>query len=354
MISTPSSQEISQNYGDFDSLQKLKSKAIKDQDGALKEVAKQFEQIFLNMMLESMRSAGDSFADEDSPFSSSDVKFYQGMYDQQMSMALTKENGIGLSDIIVRQLSGNKIDSKSISNALKMPDSEEDIGKQIQSGRTVNELVLNLAARKVAKQSYNRVDSIVNASPILGAINAKRDDGILQDKAFNDSVVVDSTSSTGSISHLPKTFNTPEEFVEFLLPKAKKYAEKLGVDPKVLVAQAALETGWGKSISSEGDKSSFNLFNIKANNWSGDKVTITTTEYREGLKMKEKASFRAYEGYEESFEDYVKLIESAPRYKEAVKVASDPIRYLEELQKAGYATDPKYAEKINNIMQASI
>lgn len=332
MISAPNTSEAATMYGDFNSLAALKTKAIQDQDAALGEVAKQFEQIFLDMMMQSMRKANDSFVDEDNPFSSSDVSFYQGMYDQQMTMELAKNNGIGLSDLIVKQLGGEVANSKKISQALKMPNSEDDIQHQIDSGKTVNEMVLNLAARRVATNSLQQVDAISQRIQF-------RPTNKVEVEAVNSTVV--------------ETFDSPEHFVELLMPMAEEAAQKIGVDPRVLIAQAALETGWGQHISKDSTKSSFNLFNIKATNWSGNKVSIQTTEYREGLKMTEQDDFRAYANYKESFDDYINLIQNSPRYEQALQNVENPVKYLEELQKAGYATDPKYAQKIERIFKSA-
>lgn len=148
---------------------------------------------------------------------------------------------------------------------------------------------------------------------------------------------------------------TPEDFIEQHWPRAQKAAARLGVDPEVLVAQAALETGWGKGMSrSISGRPSYNLFNIKADeNWGGASVTVNTLEYRDGVPQREQAEFRAYASFEESFLDYARFIEGKPRYAHARQVAADPRSYLAALQQAGYATDPLYADKIMGILQRS-
>ena len=118
------------------------------------------------------------------------------------------------------------------------------------------------------------------------------------------------------------------------------------------MAQAALETGWGRSVIQDANgNSSHNLFNIKADHrWSGETVSKVTLEYKNGIAHKVKAPFRTYESYEDSFKDYVQFIHSSPRYADAVKAGDDSTKYLTELQKAGYATDPEYARKIDRVM----
>jgi flagellar protein FlgJ len=148
-------------------------------------------------------------------------------------------------------------------------------------------------------------------------------------------------------------FGSKDEFIAAMLPMAEQAAEKIGVDPRYLVAQAALETGWGKSIIRQQDgSSSHNLFGIKATGWQGASATVMTTEYVNGKATRERAGFRAYDSFEQSFNDYVRLLESNGRYQKAIRVAStsgDSERFVNELQRAGYATDPQYARKINQI-----
>jgi flagellar protein FlgJ len=146
-------------------------------------------------------------------------------------------------------------------------------------------------------------------------------------------------------------FASKDEFIAAMLPMAEKAADKIGVDPRYLVAQAALETGWGKSIIRQQDgSSSHNLFGIKTHNtWEGDSARVLTTEYRDGKAVKEAAAFRAYDSFAHSFEDYVTFLQGNGRYEKALAAVDKPGQFAQELQKAGYATDPQYARKINQI-----
>ncbi|WP_456373606.1 glycoside hydrolase family 73 protein [Thiolapillus sp.] len=145
----------------------------------------------------------------------------------------------------------------------------------------------------------------------------------------------------------------PEEFVRRLWPAARKVAESLGLMPEVLVAQAALETGWGKSMPADRQGSSMNLFGIKADGgWKGRSVGVSTMEYRQGSMLRERAEFRSYDSPEASMEDYARFLQENPRYRQALENTGDSLRYLQELQKAGYATDPDYAGKIHAIMNS--
>jgi flagellar protein FlgJ len=139
-------------------------------------------------------------------------------------------------------------------------------------------------------------------------------------------------------------YDYKHNFIQSLWPIAQQVASTIGLDPKILIAQAALETGWGKFVVSDSEGSSNNLFNIKSS--SAHSVLVTTTEYEVGESYKTKASFKKYESIEQSFTDYINLIVTNHCYQAALAHSSDPELYVQELQKAGYATDPDYAEKI--------
>ncbi|TCK07044.1 flagellar assembly peptidoglycan hydrolase FlgJ [Marinobacterium mangrovicola] len=328
-------------YSDFTSLSKLKAEASKDKDAALQQVAEQFEQVFMNMMLKTMRQANEAFA-EDNPFNSGEVEMYQGMLDQQLTMELSRGNGFGLADIIVRQLGGSDMNPETLRQALQMPGDDQQLDEAVRQGESLNEALLNLAARRVAGSSLDAVTQISEKlSSSAGAV-ASDDAGLREEPA------VTSAERTSEI------FDSPEQFVERLMPLAEKAAQSLGVDPRVLVAQAALETGWGRSIIRDAAGSSNNLFNIKASGgWSGDKVAVQTMEYRDGLPQPERAEFRAYDSLEQSLNDYVQFIQNNPRYENALKQSGNPVAYLQELQRAGYATDPEYASKIERIFSGN-
>ncbi|MCG8613666.1 MAG: flagellar assembly peptidoglycan hydrolase FlgJ, partial [Pseudomonadales bacterium] len=168
-------------------------------------------------------------------------------------------------------------------------------------------------------------------------------DGIAENETETGDQVLDSI--------LPDQFESPEQFVEALYPIAKQVEAETGIDARFLLAQSALETGWGKHmIANQGEAPSHNMFGIKADSrWQGDRIAITTTEYREGIPMKEKAYFRAYPSYDESFRDYARFLKGNERYQEALQWVDDPAAFARELQDAGYATDPAYSDKIQRI-----
>ncbi|MEA1082275.1 flagellar assembly peptidoglycan hydrolase FlgJ [Marinobacter qingdaonensis] len=304
-----------QVYTDFSGLNALKSQARNDKQAALEEVARQFESLFLSEMLKSMRKAGDVFA-EGNYLNSSQSEFYRDMFDSQLSLTMAKGQGTGLAEALVRQL------------GQQVPGLDSEGGK--------------LAGHKASLADYDR-----SLPPLSSRLPA-------QLEQVNE--VADVTSATvtapESDQALPERFDSPAQFVRELLPVAERIAGDSGIDPKLMVAQAALETGWGRHmITGDDQRPSFNLFGIKADRrWSGDSVTITTTEFREGVPMKERADFRAYPNYEASFRDYVAFLESNPRYREVLSVADQPEVFADKLQEAGYATDPNYGAKIRQIM----
>lgn len=302
-----------QVYTDFNGLNALKAQARTDKQAALREVARQFESLFLSEMLKSMRKAGDVFA-EGNYLNSNQSELYRDMFDNQMSLTMAGGKGSGLAEALVRQLS----------RQIPGMDGEGDL----------------LAGHKATLADYDRS---------LPALSIRLPEQVREVTAMADQVA---TAATEEAAVLPERFESPEHFVRELLPVAQKISRDSGIDPKLMVAQAALETGWGRHmIRGEQDEPSFNLFGIKADHrWQGDAVSITTTEYREGLPMKEQASFRAYPDYEASFRDYVSFLETNPRYREVLAVADQPEVFAERLQQAGYATDPEYGSKIRQIM----
>ncbi len=152
-----------------------------------------------------------------------------------------------------------------------------------------------------------------------------------------------------------QSIDSPQEFVRRLYPLAERAAERIGVDPRMLLAQSALETGWGRRMIARPDGvSTHNLFGIKADErWSGPRANVNTTEYEDGVVRLEKAAFRSYDSYEDSFNDYVDFLEGNPRYREALNNSHDAESFARHLQEAGYATDPVYARKLTRVMHSN-
>jgi len=176
----------------------------------------------------------------------------------------------------------------------------------------------------------------------------------LQDSLAKNTVQEQSHSpSTAHADAVNKTvYASPSAFVKDVWPYAQKAATQLNIDPQVLVAQAALETGWGRGVITHPDgRSTHNLFGIKAGaGWQKEAASVATLEYRDGVAVKERASFRSYGSLAESFQDYVDFLQNNPRYKQALSYAGNPHIFTKALQEAGYATDPNYAQKIGKVL----
>ncbi len=307
------SLQKAQIYTDFGGLNDLKTQARTDKEAALLEVAKQFEGLFLSEMVKSMRKAGDVFA-EGNYLNSQQSEFYREMFDSQLSLTLSQKQGTGFTEALVRQLS-----------------------RQIPG---MDEKGEPMAAHRKALADYDR--SLPVLSPRLPE----------QVEKVNEVAEAAPVAVPLAGAVMPDRFESPEQFVRELLPVAEKVAEQSGINPRLMIAQAALETGWGRHmIEGDGGSPSFNLFGIKADSrWQGESVNIATTEFREGVPMNERAAFRAYPDYEASFRDYVSFLESNPRYRDVLAAADNPDEFADRLQQAGYATDPNYGAKIRRIM----
>lgn len=314
---------IAQTSVDFQGLAELRRSATLDQNDqeTLKQVAGQFESLFLNMMLKSMREA--SLAD--GLFDSSQSDMYQDMSDQQLAMDLSARGGLGLQNVIIRQLGGQVDVTEHEKNETGFY-SVDTVKVRAQLVQTIKDKAIEIADIK-------EVSAIHLSEAVETELSA-------EDKLSPEVTNV--------------TFTSPDQFIETLWPMAQQAADKLGVTPEVILSQAALETGWGKHvIDHESGNSSHNLFNIKADSrWLGDHATVGTIEYRNGVAMKESAQFRSYDSYQQSFDDYVNFIQTQPRYQKALQHTSEPEKFVEELHKAGYATDPHYANKIKRIMNS--
>jgi len=323
-------------YTDFNGLAKLKQGARDKSPEAVKEVAKQFESLFLNMVMKSMRQAKLAEGMLDSQHS----EFYQEMYDQQMALQLAGKPGIGLADVIAKQLAPeaktNNGDKMALGDYLNRA-----AGAKTKASLPLPAKAADKHIQPLDESGLNRLQQSLERLQQAQQANEARWQALENDWA-------DQASGSGQASA------SKAAFVNELLPQARQAAKELGVDANLLLAQAALETGWGQSVikNSQGD-SSFNLFNIKADrSWQGKQTKVATLEFDGGVAQKVTAGFRAYGSYQDSFDDYVRFIKSNPRYSEALKQAGNPDDYIRELQAAGYATDPRYAEKVMSIYRS--
>jgi len=293
-------------YTDFQGLNALRGevRAGGESEETLRKVAGQFEALFVQMMLKSMRDAslGEGMLDTEH------TKTYQSMFDKQISIEMSQGKGIGLAEMMVQQLRKQRGEDTEVKTDAPMP-----------------------------VPSRQEFPAVKNVQAVVPAV-ASASEALIDNRQSRD-----------------WTPASPKEFVRELWPHAKRAADELGARPEVLVAQAALETGWGQHmIRGTGGNNSFNLFGIKADaSWQGPRATTETIEFRDGLMRKERAQFRAYTSPEESFSDYVDFLKRNPRYHDALRQADDAPAFTRALADAGYATDPDYSGKINRIMDSS-
>ena len=272
------------------SLDKLRAQAKQAPDQALKAAAQQFETVFMNMMLKSMRDA----TPQDGMFDSEQTKMFTGMLDQQLAQNMSSK-GVGLADIMYRQL------SRSVS-----PDAVAALPEKLPA-----RLPAPTAAGMPAPQ-----EKIARALP----------------SAYNE--------------------NFQQGFVQRMTPHALQASRETGVPAPLMLGQAALESGWGRrEIKLPDGSNSYNLFGVKATgNWNGKVAEITTTEYHDGIAHKQVEKFRAYGSYAEAFNDYAHLLRDNPRYASVVQQGQGAPAAAHALQRAGYATDPHYADKLVKVM----
>ncbi len=291
--------DMAQVYTDFSGLAAMRARAREDEHAALDQVSRQFESLFVQMMMKSMRDAsfGGGLLDN------KQSEFYRDMYDKQIAMEMTQGDGVGLAAVIRRQLGGG------IAPGYQGLQPSEYLGMPVATG--------------VAAETAGRSGEQLAAAALQSSTDARFD-------------------------------GDPETFLRELWPAAEQAASKLGLAPEALLSQAALETGWGRHVMRHRDGgSSHNLFGIKADRrWQGDKVHVSTLEYRDGVALNTRANFRAYASFEQSFQDYVDFLQRNPRYRAALDTTDDPAAYFDALQRAGYATDPAYADKIKRILDS--
>ncbi len=282
------------DYNNLNALSALKSSASNSHDPAVvRKVAAQFESLYVSMMLKTMREATRSLNPDD-PMSSDQSKFYEDMFDEQMGLYMSQHGGVGLTDVLVRQLGG--------ANHARVPGTVSPLQQHAESEPVKNGI----------PGASSRVAPIHDHAQASTAIGSR------------------------------------QQFIEKLLPYARQAAAELGISPRVILAQAALETGWGQSLK----RGFFNLFGIKADSsWQGNRIRVPTLEVdRSGQVQRTQAVFRNYASVAESMRDYVSFMRSHPRFSKALQAGRDEKAFIHHMGQSGYATDPQYAAKLNHIL----
>jgi peptidoglycan hydrolase FlgJ len=292
-VTPPSAAMANANtYSDPNGLAALKKDP--NSPAALHAVAQQVDALFLQMMLKSMRDASAAAGEGDS----NEMGMYQDMFDKQIALTMSQHQDLGLGSLLTRQI----------------------------------------AARAAAG----------------GATPAPPDDHAAPRPPAAPSSAAPAPAPATSAPPTSMT-QSAEEFVDQVLPSIRTAAQALGLNPLVLLAQAALETGWGKRMARTADGNpSLNLFGIKADDaWAGARAAANTVEYAGGVATQRQAAFRAYGSIEESVSDFANLLKNSPRYRHAAAAGPDAQAYVDGIGRSGYATDPEYAAKLNDILHGS-
>jgi peptidoglycan hydrolase FlgJ len=344
---------------DANGLNNLKQAAKENSPEAIKGVAKQFEAIFMNMMLKSMREASP----QDSPFDSEQSRQFTSMLDQQLSSNLASK-GLGLADVLAKQLSktGNipipeaGVDEHGPSKNQTLPNRPE-----------LTRLELNNTSTNL-KQQLETIKAVTTANPesqeYQDALNAPENDVLDEAERRLQQIIAKSLQhsreteqANGQTNDLAannaSVLSDPTLFKKKMAPHVVEASRASGIPAEYMLGQAALESGWGKrEIKTSDGSSSHNLFGIKAtSNWSGKVVESLTTEYINGVKLKRVEKFRAYDSYADSFKDFANMMRSNPRYDKVMDNLHNPKDYAKAIQTAGYATDPHYANKLHQVIQ---
>ncbi len=369
----PQDASISSAFAlDAQALTQLRQQAKADPGKAAGAVATQFEVLFLNMVLKSMRAA----TPEDSPFDSEQSRLYTSMLDQQLAQHMAKR-GIGLADVLKRQLSKNTPDAvapapaaadaadrlalqaplmqplPAMQEPLRFPDAyrAERLprmpalsvalpGVRVATDPAAQPLP---AAAATAQVSSDAVRAATAQAAMPGRVTASAPVAMAAGRNAAGAVAAGSQ---------PLALASTRAFVERIWQHATDAARAIGIQPHFMVGQAALESGWGaREIRAADGTPTHNLFAVKAGaQWKGPVVEKVTTEYVHGVPQKTLEKFRAYANYEEGFRDYAQLLSTNPRYAAARVPGNDALSFARGLQKAGYATDPAYADKLVRII----
>jgi flagellar protein FlgJ len=309
-----STSDLSSKFAlDTNSLGDLKQSAKSGSPEALKGAATQFESMFVNMMMKSMRDA----TPQDGMMDSQETKTFTGMLDQQMSQKLAKR-GLGLADVLVRQLT------------------VQQQGQQLM--QQMSQQALGIGG---------------TAQPGAAALRMQRDPDTLPTDGAATATGISGSARGSDNANKPAHVRA---FQEKLADAAEEAEQATGVPAKFMLGQAALETGWGRRVIRNADgSSSNNLFGIKAGpGWKGKVATAVTTEYVNGKPHARVEKFRAYDSHADAFKDYARMLSNNPRYEKVLAHGGDAATFAHGLQRAGYATDPQYAAKLSRIIKHSL
>ncbi|MFM0549866.1 flagellar assembly peptidoglycan hydrolase FlgJ [Paraburkholderia sediminicola] len=323
--SAASANDLTQRFAlDVQGFAKLSAQAKASPQAGMKMAAQQFDAVFTQMMLKSMRDA----TPQDGPFDSHDSATFTSMMDQQLSQQMSQK-GIGVADAMLKQLMRNQ-------------------GMQVGGGASGAGGLAGMANALGGGGSGGDEGQTAALNALAKAYgNAQANGQLAMGKGYSaNSALTPPLKGDGSS---PKV----DAFVDKLAEPAQAASAATGIPARFIIGQAALESGWGKSEIKKADGStSHNVFGIKATkDWTGKTVSTVTTEYVNGKPQRVVEKFRAYDSYQEAMTDYASLLKGNPRYAQVINSAHDVNGFANGMQRAGYATDPHYAKKLMSIMQ---
>ncbi|MGZ8341385.1 MAG: flagellar assembly peptidoglycan hydrolase FlgJ [Telluria sp.] len=315
---------------DTQGLGQLRQAARAGAPEALKTAATQFEAMFINMMMKSARDA----TPQEGMFDNQQTKTFTTMLDQQLSQNLAKR-GVGLADVLIRQLSAQQVNAQALA-----------IGGLDGQGAGTPAQGIDSAAL------LHKGAALAPAAGAHAAYGAAAQPARGDHAAFVSAVAATPGVTASGRTQAPHVRN----FQDKLAAHADAASRATGIPAKFMLGQAALESGWGKrEIKNADGGTSHNLFGIKAGpGWKGKVATAVTTEYVNGVAQTRVEKFRAYDSYADSFKDYARLITTNPRYEKVLANAQDATGFARGLQRAGYATDPMYAAKLERVIRHSL
>ena len=309
------------NFQQFGDMKRL---ARENPNEASSAVARQLEGLFVQQMLAAMRAASNIDAGQHSSY----LDTYQEMYDKQLAQTIAGQDRLGVARMIMQQMPGNEVNK--VENVAGL--------QPVSVPQTAAVTTVPARADVKIAPAEDAITPVGNSNVVLGK------------------VVDNDFAEAAQIEQLNSRWQNPGNFVADIWPQAQSAAKSLGVSPELLVAQSALETGWGKhTMKFDDGRSSFNLFGIKAGpDWQGRSLHKASLEYRDGSLQNQVSHFRAYASPAQSLSDYVDFIQSSPRYQPALSQADNDRAYIRAIQEAGYATDPQYADKVIGIMNGEM
>jgi peptidoglycan hydrolase FlgJ len=322
--SANAANDLTQRFAlDVQGFGKLSAQAKASPQAGMKMAAQQFDAVFTQMMLKSMRDA----TPQDGPFDSHDSATFTSMMDQQLSQQLSQK-GIGVADAMLKQMMRNQ--GMQVGGASGASGGLAGMANALGGGSGGDEG--QTAALNALAKAYGNAQA--NGQLAMGR-------GYSANSSLTPPIKGDGTS--------PKV----DAFVDKLAQPAQAASAATGIPARFIIGQAALESGWGKSEIRKSDGStSHNVFGIKATgDWTGKTVSTVTTEYVNGKPQRTVEKFRAYDSYQEAMTDYASLLKGNPRYAQVINSARDVNGFANGMQRAGYATDPHYAKKLMSIMQ---